>query len=212
MNNHKKTVILILLIILLTLSNSYSYEKLENGISIQPRNSPETGVKTVVVKILSDDIIQVIGLPADRQTEPSSLIIDDKIHKPASFKIEEQTSEIYLLTNKLRIIINKGYGEITIKNTNDEIVFQEGTRQIVPGEVLDEKVNHIQQSFQWADDEALYGLGQHQEGIFNWRGHYVELVQYNMRAVVPFLLSSKGYGILWDNTSYTRFNDTRYGS
>ena len=46
-------------------------------------------------------------------------------------------------------------------------------------------------------DEAIYGLGQHQEGIFNVRGVPIRLSQANTNISIPFLLSSKGYGILW---------------
>ncbi|UCE06823.1 MAG: DUF4968 domain-containing protein [bacterium] len=201
-----------MLFILLTITNSYSYKKLENGILIQPKNYQSTGVKSLIIKVYSDDIIQIIGSPDNSQSAPTSLIVDDKKTLQTKFKINKQSKEIHLITNKLKVIINDHNGEITVKNINDEIIFQEGCRQITPGVVLQERVNHIKQSFQWADDETLYGLGQHQEGIFNWRGCYVELFQLNMRAIVPFLLSTKGYGILWDNYSYTKFNDTHFDS
>ena len=55
-------------------------------------------------------------------------------------------------------------------------------------------------------DEAQYGLGQHQEGIFNVHGVPIRLHQANTNISVPFLLSSKGYGLLWNNPSLTDFN------
>ncbi|MDZ7261114.1 MAG: DUF5110 domain-containing protein, partial [candidate division KSB1 bacterium] len=171
-----------------------------------------TGVKKLIIKVHSDNVIQIIGLPNDTGRVPISLSVDDIKLPQATFRTEKHRSGIYLITNNLKVIINYHNGEVTFKNVYDEILLQEGPRQIIPGIVLNEKVNNLKQSFKWADDEALYGLGQHQEGIFNWRGHYVELFQQNMRAVVPFLLSTRGYGILWDNYSYTKFKDTRYGS
>ncbi|MFC1570115.1 hypothetical protein ACFL4L_07755, partial [bacterium] len=129
------------------------------------------------MKVHSDDVIQIIGFPADSHREPVSLIADDKTLQQTPFHIEERSAKINMSTKKLKVTVDEGNGEITIEDVYGEILFQEGPRLIVPGIVLDEKVNHIQQSFEWADDEALYGLGQHQNGIFNWRGHYVELVQ-----------------------------------
>ena len=208
----KKGTVVLLISIFLSTINGYSYEKLRNGISLQPQNSELTSVKRLIIKVYADDLIQIIASPTDSDLAPTSLIVDDKKLRQASFEIEEHSTEAHLITNKLKVIINKRTAEITIKNVNDEVLFREGSRQIISGVVLDEKVNHIQQSFVWADDEALYGLGQHQEGIFNWRGHYVELFQLNKRAVVPFVLSTKGYGILWDNYSYTKFNDSQSGS
>ena len=57
--------------------------------------------------------------------------------------------------------------------------------------------------------EALYGLGQHQLGLLDIKGYDLDLWQHNATVVVPFLVSSRGYGILWDNTSFTRFGDLR---
>jgi alpha-D-xyloside xylohydrolase len=212
MHNKFRVLNLIILFLLSNIINIYSYEKLENGIALYPENYSLTGVKEVIIKIYSDDIIQVIGLPSSSDLIPTSLITDNSELSQTGFKIEEHAGEILLITKKLKITVNNQNGEVAIKNVNDQILFQEGPRQIVSGAIFDENVYHIQQSFKWANDEALYGLGQHQEGIYNWRGHYVEQVQYNKRAVVPFILSTKGYGILWDNYSYTKFNDTRYGS
>ena len=212
MPNMTRVIILSTVFILLIRPVGYSSEKPENGICLQPQNYPITGVKKIIIEVHADDIIQIVGLPADSDPIPASLIANDLKRPRPEFAVEENSEDIQLTTKKLKIIANRQTGEITIKNRNDDILFQERLRHIVPGVVWDEKVNHIQQSFEWAKDEALYGLGQHQEGILNWRGHYVELFQHNMRAVVPVLLSSKGYGILWDNYSYTKFNDTRSGS
>src|SRR5690606_31246965 len=63
--------------------------------------------------------------------------------------------------------------------------------------------------FNATDDEAFYGLGQHQSGLMNYRGYQVDLTQYNGVAVVPFVVSSKNYGILWDNNAITKFGDIR---
>ena len=64
---------------------------------------------------------------------------------------------------------------------------------------------------QWVPqpDEALYGLGENQMGLLNLKGYDLDLWQHNGTLVVPFLVSSRGWGILWDNTSFTRFGDLR---
>ena len=64
----------------------------------------------------------------------------------------------------------------------------------------------VQQTFVSPPDESLYGLGQHQEGIFDVREVPIRLQQANTNISIPFLLSSKGYGILWNNASLTDFN------
>jgi alpha-D-xyloside xylohydrolase len=79
----------------------------------------------------------------------------------------------------------------------------------VPAEVQGEKAFHARQEWDENEDESLYGLGQHQLGLMDVKGYDLELWQHNATAVVPFLVSSRGYGILWDNPSYTRFGDLR---
>ena len=57
------------------------------------------------------------------------------------------------------------------------------------------------------EEEALYGLGQYQDGVMNRRGSSVTMIHTNTEVVVPFIVSTAGWGILWDNASHTEFND-----
>ena len=59
----------------------------------------------------------------------------------------------------------------------------------------------------YGSHEALYGLGQHQAGVWNYRGESVDISQDNTNISVPLLLSSNGYGIFWNNASRSRFNN-----
>ena len=78
--------------------------------------------------------------------------------------------------------------------------------------VIDRKAYHTRLEFEWDENEALYGLGSHEEGIMNLRGHYQHLYQQNMKSVVPMLMSTKGYGILVDSYSLMTFHDDVHGS
>src|SRR5208337_5420164 len=82
-------------------------------------------------------------------------------------------------------------------------------RSITPAEVLGEKTNHVQQQWEPNADESLYGLGENQLGLVDIKGYDLDLWQHNGMDAVPLLVSSRGYGILWDNTSLTRFGDLR---
>ena len=79
-------------------------------------------------------------------------------------------------------------------------------------ELLDRKAYHTKLEFEWMDGEALYGLGSHEEGMLNLRGQHQYLYQQNMKAVVPILLSTRGYGIVPDNYSFMTFHDDAFGS
>lgn len=61
--------------------------------------------------------------------------------------------------------------------------------------------------FQWKEEEEIHGLGQAEEGIYNYRGHNQYLYQHNMRIPMPVLVSTEGYGILVDCCSLMTFND-----
>ena len=56
-------------------------------------------------------------------------------------------------------------------------------------------------------NESFYGLGQHQSEEFNMRGKNEDLFQYNTKVSIPFVLSTKNYGLLWDAYSYCRFGN-----
>ena len=61
-------------------------------------------------------------------------------------------------------------------------------------------------SFATAPDEGLFGLGQFQDGYSNVRGLSRRLTQVNTQISLPMLISSKGYGILWNNYGMTEYN------
>ncbi|CAH1192693.1 hypothetical protein PAECIP111891_00419 [Paenibacillus allorhizoplanae] len=78
--------------------------------------------------------------------------------------------------------------------------------------VIDRKAFHTKLEFEWMEDEALYGLGSHEEGVMNLRGTHQYLYQQNMKAVVPALVSTRGYGIVVDSYSMMTFRDDAFGS
>jgi len=90
----------------------------------------------------------------------------------------------------------------------------DGLRTDVTGaeRIKDRTAYHTKLMFEWSEGEALYGLGSHEEGIMNLRGSHQYLYQQNMKAVVPMLLSTRGYGILLDTYSLAIFRDDIYGS
>jgi Alpha-glucosidases, family 31 of glycosyl hydrolases len=79
-------------------------------------------------------------------------------------------------------------------------------------QVVDRKACHTKLAFEWQPGEALYGLGSHEEGMMNLRGKVQYLYQQNMKAVVPVLVSTRGYGILMDSCSLMIYRDDAFGS
>lgn len=75
---------------------------------------------------------------------------------------------------------------------------------------LDRELYHTTVFWEWQDDEILYGLGQHEDGIFNLRGTVRYLHQANLKIAIPMLLSTKGYGLLVPTGSPAIFSDVEY--
>ncbi|HEV2578122.1 MAG TPA: TIM-barrel domain-containing protein [Acidobacteriaceae bacterium] len=78
--------------------------------------------------------------------------------------------------------------------------------------IFDREAFEAKVEFVFGQDEALFGLGSHEEGYGNLRGHVRELYQQNMKAVVPHLVSTRGYSVLLDCCSLTIFRDDDQGS
>jgi alpha-D-xyloside xylohydrolase len=78
--------------------------------------------------------------------------------------------------------------------------------------VFDRQAFEAKLEFVFVEDEALFGLGSHEEGYGNLRGKSRELYQHNLKAVVPYLVSTRGYGILLDCYSLMTFHDDALGS
>lgn len=70
---------------------------------------------------------------------------------------------------------------------------------------------HARLNFRFGE-EAIYGLGQHEEGYHSLRGRRVYLHQANRRIAIPAFVSTKGYGILWNTYAPAIFNDTEEGT
>ena len=109
-------------------------------------------------------------------------------------------------------------GRIEFLNARGEIALEERMRVRGPGrkefdstEVRAREYRptpgggfRIAQRFEAVDGEMLFGMGQYQDGRLDLKGSVLELAQRNSQASVPFLLSSRGYGLLWNNPAIGR--------
>jgi len=178
--------------------------KNDNGVIV--RNS----FGSVAVAIMDTHLVHV---QATSDTFPTgkSLIIPDTIkRKKVPWQTETTENEIIVSTSFLKIHINKANLSLTFHDAHGKIILQEKGRFIRDTMVAGEKCKHCRQYFSFAPGEALYGLGQYQDGVMNLRGCARELFQQNTVDVTPVLVSSEGYGLLWHNYSFTQFNDTAY--
>ncbi|MBN2213679.1 MAG: DUF5110 domain-containing protein [Bacteroidales bacterium] len=165
------------------------------------------------VQFYDDDIIRVVKwLPGGTSGKNSLSVIMDSIPE-ITIDIQEEKDYILLKSSMLQARLYKKDGHIQYFSPGGSIVLDEtGKPEFTPVVYDTDSAYSIRQSFSLSDDEGIYGLGQHQYGYFNYRGKTVKLVQTNTDAVIPFLISTQNYGILWDNYSKTIFKDDEQGA
>jgi len=158
------------------------------------------------VTVCNGSVIHVTGRPLDvprpHESQPWMLAAADAC-PGTSFQFAESKGIVTLTTTQLVVNMPERDGNLTIKTVQGETLTRERPnlpRTYQPSSAAG--LLHVEDRFSPDATEALYGLGQHQSGMFNYRGSVVELGQNNTDVAIPLLVSSKGYAILWNTASF----------
>ena len=160
------------------------------------------------LEVFSPGIIRVTYAAHDKLPELKSLAVIGKPERP-KWKVRDTKTEFILRTAEIEARVNRATGAIAFHDGSGKLLLAEpatGGKTMTAVTVNGESSFHPEQSFASPADEFLYGLGQFQEGIWNWRGMPQELRQLNTEISIPMIVSSYGYGLLWNNASLTEFN------
>ena len=163
---------------------------------------------TMRIEVCGDQVIHVIA-SSTSQIPPAKVQVVTQSCVGQEFQVETGKNQVDIRTRNLDVRVDLATGAITFLSSDGKVLLAEpygGGKALDVPSTPDKSPWQIQQTFVSPPDEALYGLGQHQEGIFDIRGLPIRLHQANTNISIPFLLSSKGYGILWNNPSLTDFN------
>lgn len=135
------------------------------------------------------------------------LIYTEKLPVP-EYEVTEDKQSLVLFLDGISVEFDKGTEVLTFKDANKRIILQEkvGGRFMKVSSVQNEPTYQVEQRFVSPKDEYIYGTGQFQDGYLNIRGLTRRLTQVNTQISIPFILSSKGYGLLWNNYGLTDFN------
>lgn len=197
--------------LLLVSCNEKVVERNDYGITINIKDHPE--VKKIRLHVVNDEIIHVTATPTDQFSPRESLIANNEaVFDRVSWFFYQTDTSVTLQTEKLVTEVKLLTGEVSFFDKKGNLILQEnkgGGKTFRPMEIDGEKAWSFRQVFESPDDEAFYGLGQHQSDEFNYKGKNETLYQYNTKVSVPFIVSNKNYGVLWDNYSLTRFGDPR---
>jgi alpha-D-xyloside xylohydrolase len=166
----------------------------------------KTGV--LRVEVAADSIIHVTYALGSSVPAAKQYVVTNTNWPEAQWKMDSTDQAIMLTTASMKLIITSKNGAIRYDDSSGHKLFEDGGRSLTPVEVNGEKTYRAEMFYSmWDSTEAFYGLGQHQAGVWNYHGEFVDLLEDNTNISVPFLVSSHGYGIFWNNTSRSCFNN-----
>lgn len=196
-----KTLFLLISIIILPIAlKAQSFSATTSGIEGKINNT------TIRVEFYTSDIVRIIKTPEGRNIDKSLSVIAEP--QNVSIKTNIGNEKVVVASSKLNVNIDAKTGNITFETSKKSTLLKEKEWHFEPFDDAGKQSLSSFQSFELSDNEAIYGLGQLQNGKMSQRGTSVRLIQNNTEDVSPFFQSTKGYGIFWDNYSPTDFNDS----
>jgi len=197
-------------IVLLTnqsLTLNAQVKNVKNGIELN------TTGHNLKIQFYADNIVRITKWCPKGTYEKLSLSVIKKELPDLKITSVQKGENIFLSSAKLILNVSAKDGNIKyLTNDKSEILKEKGIPLFTPIVYYSDSGFTVRQSFQLTSDEGVYGLGEQEEGYFNFRGKDIVLTQPNVGAANSFLVSTKNYGILWDNYSKTVFSDNKNGT
>jgi alpha-D-xyloside xylohydrolase len=166
------------------------------------------GTGTLKLQVCSDSIIHVLYSPTASFLKRTDFVVLKESWPPVKWTMQSSDDTVALSTALLKVTVTRKDGAITYSEIGGGQLAQEATRKLSAEKVNGEDTYRAESFFTiYGSHEGLYGLGQHQAGVWNYRGESVDISQDNSNISVPLMLSSKGYGIFWNSTARSRFNN-----
>lgn len=182
------------------------FETTARGVIVNPSGDSAALVR---VEAVTEDILRVTASPdLSFQRTPSLMLAEQGA--PPAFTARKRGAFVRLETPGVKADISLQTGAVTFLDRRGRKVLAENpARSFTPTTVDGKAYYAVRQVFASDPGEGFYGLGQHQNGQMNYNGEDVELAQHNISIAAPFVVSTAGYGVLWDNNAITRFGDPR---
>ncbi len=199
----KKTHLMLSLLMLLAVSiQAQSYQKTDLGIKTKI-NSLD-----VEIQFYGPSTVRVLKSPEGKTFTKESLSVTKK-PEATKLAISQQGDVVTLKSEKLKVDVNMKSGKISYFSSKGEALLSEKESGATFTDFNDagSKTYTVNQLYSLDKDEDIYGLGQQQRGKMSQRNAKINMVQGNTDDYVPFFVSTKGYGLFWDNYSPTVFED-----
>lgn len=163
---------------------------------------------TLRLNIMADNAVRVQYIEEEGRTLPEWVYLPDADAKRVKYKSSSEEGVTTIETHAMSICIDNHAQVLTIANRQGNEIFKASSHQLQASTVQGEPTWIAGLQMESPTDEYLYGLGQFQDGYSNVRGLTRRLTQVNTQIAIPFILSSRGYGLLWNNYGMVDFNPT----
>lgn len=206
MKNVNVLRVTVISIVSLLASSAYAsqFEHVKDGVVV----TPDTGAAhRVQLQVMNDHIVRVVAIPGEHIQPATSLMVNAKPDAAVKFTLKQQGDILYLKTAAVTAQVSLKSGVVNFVDKNSKSILNESRRDFHKYTNEGRDYYGIQQQFNPSTDEGFYGLGQHQNAQMNYNGEDVQLLQHNMDVAIPFVVSTRNYGVLWDNNSITRFGN-----
>jgi alpha-D-xyloside xylohydrolase len=160
---------------------------------------------TIRLQVISPDIIRVSAVPGESITDRNSLVVVPQ-RGVTDFDVALNGDSLIVTTPELKALLCPD-GSLSFFDKYGKLLAGGGRMSFEPTSVEGKDAFSVRTMFASSDDESFYGLGQQQSGEFDHKGRSEELYQYNTKVSVPFVVSTKGYGILFDAYSLSRWGN-----
>lgn len=205
---HKATPLIAILLCLpasLALAGELKVEPGEHAVIVRPS---QDGAAAVRVEAVAAGILRVSADPDGDFQRSASLMRVEAGAAPA-LSVDRQGDAVRVRSTGISADIDGKTGRVRFFDAASKPLLAESARSFQPLQVEGKPYYSLRQRFESPADEAFYGTGLHQQGWMNLKGKDVELLQHNIDKAIPYLVSSRHYGILWDNNAITRYGDPR---
>ncbi len=166
------------------------------------------GTGRMKVYVCKDDILRVQYTSTSAMPEKKSLSISNAWTTPTPFCVTESAGVVTITTARMKAKVNVSSGLVTYADLAGEAIVAETKKATTATTVEGTSTFKIETAFTSTAGEGLFGLGQRQDGNLNMKGKSSRLYNNNAWIHISVMVSSKGYGLLWDNYSTSSFSST----
>ncbi len=159
------------------------------------------GHDSIIVMPLADNAVRIVKKVGEVYELPEMVYVEGK---SVRFKSVKRNGKDIIILKKLVIEVSEN--TITFLSPDGRLLLKEKEHNISPSQIQNGRTYISMQGFHSPEDEHLYGLGQFQDNNLDVRGLTRRLTQVNTQISIPFIMSNKGYGLLWNNYGLTDFN------